>query len=104
MNLNKAFYLKKEIDAIRSEIEMINNIDFNTKQLLLNKLNNKIEKYCNELLIIDTYIESIDDIDVRVIARLRYIDNKTWQQIGEIMHLDRTACYRKLNTYLSKQK
>ncbi len=100
MNLNKAYYLKKEIEVIQKEIEDIDYINAEGKQALLDKLNNKLERYCIELGVIDEYIDSIQDNDIRVIARLRYIDNKTWEEIGKMLYLDRTACYRKMKNYL----
>lgn len=104
MDLNKAYYLKKEIEVIRKEIEEIEHLNIHSKQALLDNLNNKLERYCNELIEIDDYIDTIKDKDVRLIARLRYIDNKTWEEIGDMLFLDRTACYRKMKSYFKKRK
>lgn len=102
MNLNKAYFIKLEIDSIREQIESLSNIDLNKKQKLLDKLNKSLVKYCDQLVLINDYIDSIEDNEIRLIARYRFINNLTWVEIGDKMMLDRTACYRKLNKYLNK--
>lgn len=102
MNLNKAYFIKLEIESIREQIESLNSIDLNKKQKLLDKLNRNLVKYCNTLTALNDFIENIEDDEVRLIARYRFIDNLTWVEIGDRMMIDRTACYRKLNKYLKK--
>ena len=102
MNLNKAYYTKLEIESIREQIESLSSIDLNKKQKLIDKLNNILEKYCDQLIYINEYIEGIKDDEIRLIARYRFIDNLTWVEIGDRLMIDRTACYRKLNKYLKE--
>ena len=74
------------------------------KQKLLDKLSNKQKKYIEELVRVEDIIDNIEDIEVRLIARMRFIDNKRWDKIGKLMNLDRTACYRKLKKYFNEVK
>ena len=118
--LNKLYYLKLDIKDLQEEIKSIpdisgmsysgmphsNNVSDPTFNLLLKrerlieKLNKKIEKYMDELVRIEDIIEKIDDIEVRTIARMRFIKNMKWEDIGEEVHLDRTVCSKKVRKYL----
>lgn len=118
--LNKLYYLKLDIENIKKEIESIPTISspqitgmphgtnvsnpiesyFLKKEQLLEKLNQKIEKYTEELIRIEGIIDTIDDIEVKAIARMRFIGCMKWEDIGQEIHLDRTNCARKLKKYI----
>ena len=118
--LNKLYYLKLDIENIKKEIESIPTISspqitgmphgtnvsnpiesyFLKKEQLLEKLNQKIEKYTEELIRIEGIIEQIDDPEIRAIARMRFIQNMKWEDIGEQIHLERTTCSKKLRKYI----
>ena len=117
--LNKLYYLKLDIKDLQEEIKAIPDVSgmnysgmphstgvsdptFNLvqkKEKLIERLNIKIGQYLDELMRIENIIDGIEDIEVRTIARMRFILNKKWEDIGEEMHIDRTACYRKLKKY-----
>jgi hypothetical protein len=118
--LNKLYYLKIDIENIKEEIRSLPTISSPQltgmphgtgvsnpiesyvlkKEALIEKLNQKIEKYTDELIRIEGVIERIDDIEVRAIARMRFIQCMKWEDIGEKIHLDRTNCARKLKKYI----
>lgn len=118
--LNKLYYLKLDIENIKEEIRNIPTISspqitgmphgtdvsnpieayFLKKEKLIEKLNSKIEKYTEELLRIEDIIDTIDDEEVRAIARMRFIQCLKWEEIGDKIHLDRTNCARKLKKYI----
>lgn len=118
--LNKLYYLKLEIENLKEEIKGLAEISsteitgmphgsgtsnpteqyFLKKEKLLERLNHKLEKYIDERENIENKLESIDDEEVRIIARYRFIDNLKWEDIGKKMFRDRSVCYRKLNKYL----
>lgn len=118
--LNKLYYLKLDIENIKKEIESIPTISspqitgmphgtnvsnpiesyYLKKEQLLNKLNQKIEQYTEELIRIEGIIEQIDDLEIRAIARMRFIGCMKWEDIGQEIHLDRTNCARKLKKYI----
>ena len=75
---------------------------FITAAILVEKLNKKLEKYIEELSRIENIIDTIDDPQIRIIARLRLIDNLNWEDIGRKVFLDRTVCYRKLKKCLGE--
>jgi hypothetical protein len=45
-------------------------------------------------------LETIDDVEIRAMARMRFIKNMKWEDIGEQVHLDRTVCSKKVRKYL----
>lgn len=122
--LNKLFYIKKEIECLQAEIRnlpeisginmsgmphsnTVNDPIFNLilkKDKLIEKLNKKIEKYLDELARVETIIDAIEDIEVRTIARMRYVQNMKWEDIGERVHMDRTVCSRKLRKYIGSME
>ena len=118
--LNKLYYLKIDIENIKDEIKSLPTISspqmtgmphgtdvsnpvekyFLKKEALIEKLNKKIEKYTEELIRIEDVIDKIDDVEVKAIARMRYIQCMKWEDIGDKIHLDRTNCARKLKKYI----
>lgn len=118
--LNKLYYIKIDIENIKKEIESIPTISSPQltgmphgsgisnpvvsyvikKEELIERLNQKIAKYTEELARIENIIDSIDDIEIRTIARMRFVLCLSWEEIGERVHLDRTNCARKLKKYI----
>lgn len=122
--LNKLYYIKKDIESIKEEIKNIpeiSGIDMSgmphsnavgdptynlmlKKEKLIEKLNKKIEKYLDELIRIENIIDGIEDIEIRTMARMRFVQNMKWEDIGEQVHLDRTVCSRKVRKYLKNME
>ena len=122
--LNKLFYLKREIEDLKEEIKNIPEISgvnmsgmphgntvsdptFNLilkKNKLIDKLNSKIEKYMDELMRIESIIDQIEDGEIRAMARMRFIKNMKWEDIGRAVHLDRTVCSKKVRKYLNNME
>ena len=118
--LNKLYYLKLDIKDLQEEIKSIPDVSgmnysgmphstnvsdptFNLvqkKEKLIERLNKKIEKYLDELMRIEDIIDRIEDIEVRTMARMRFVKNMKWEDIGEEVHLDRTVCSKKVRKYL----
>lgn len=67
---------------------------------LKQKLTDKTEKLLDEAQKIEEYIETVDDADIRIIIRKRFLDCKTWQQVADEIHADRSTPYYRLKKYL----
>ena len=74
----------------------------------LEQLKEKLQIVCEKILTeterIENYIENIEDAEVRVIARKRFIENKTFQTIGDELYIDKSTAYKKLDKYFEKEK
>ena len=117
--LNKLYYIKKDIEEIKFEIKNIpeisginisgmphtNNISDPVYSLvvkresLLKKLYNKIERYYDELLRVEEILDGVEDIEIRAMARMRFINHMKWEDIGDKLNYDRTTCSKKVREY-----
>lgn len=117
--LNKLYYIKKDIKSLQEEIKNIPEISamqmtgmphsnsvsdpiYNLilkKEKLVEKLNKKIERYLDELIRIEDIIDHIEDIEIRTMARMRFVLNKRWEDIGKEFNYDRTSCSKKVRNY-----
>jgi hypothetical protein len=120
--LNRVYYLRLEIKDLEEEIKAIPDVSgmnysgmphstgvsdtvFNLvqkKEKLIEKLHRKMDKLVEEIERTENIIEGIEDVEVRAIARKRFIQNKKWEEIGEEMHLDRTSCSKKIRRYFAE--
>ena len=122
-NLNKLYWIKKEIKQIEErikELTVLSAVNFsgmpssNTVSSPVEKFNERLDKLNRKLVAkliksleeeerIEDYIETIDDVEIRVLARARFIECKSWQKIGDENHMDRTTAYKKLNKYIRER-
>ena len=122
--LNKLYWLKKEIEQLEMQIKELtilsamamsgmpsgNSVSspvekfYDRLEKLRTKLQTKLNEYISEKERIEEYIENIADPEIRVIARMRFIDNQDFQTIGNEMFMDRTTAYRKLKNYFERNE
>lgn len=122
-NLNRLYWLKKDIKKIENQIRELTvlkasamsgmpsskNISSSVEKFveklerLQEKLANKRVELITETERIEKYIESIEDDEIRLIARMRFIDNMVFQKIGDELFIDRTTAYRKLKKYVERR-
>lgn len=118
--MNRVYYLKLEIKDLEEEIKAIPDVSamnysgmphstgvsdttFNLVKRrgeLIAKLGLKMDKLLKEIERIENIIEQIEDDEIRTMARMRFIKNMKWEDIGEQVHLDRTVCSKKVRKYL----
>ena len=121
-NLNKLYWLKKEVAQIENQIRELtilsafemsgmpsgNTVSSPVEQFYnrLDKLRTKLEKAKEKVVVekerLESYIENIEDAEIRVLARARYLECKTWEVIGDENHMDRRTASRKLEKYFGK--
>ncbi len=66
------------------------------KNLLHDKENNLLKKKIE----LETFINSIDDAEIRLILTLKFIDLKSWNYISRKMHYDRSTVYKKFKSFI----
>lgn len=123
-SLNKLYWLKQEIEQIQGEIKeltMLGGSSLNgmpsgnkvsspverfieRKERLIERLQAKLDEFVKERERTEDFIETIDDIEVRMIARKRFIEHKGWQVIGDEMYMDRNTASRKIKRYMERRK
>lgn len=121
-NLNKLYWLKKEVTQIENQIRELtilsafemsgmpssNSVSSPVEKFYdrLDKLRTKLEKAKEKVVLekerLESYIETIEDAEIRVLARARYLECKTWEVIGDENHMDRRTASRKLEKYFGK--
>jgi hypothetical protein len=68
---------------------------------LKSKLVNKKDKLIDEAQKIEEFIDTVDDEEIRIIIRERFLNGKTWDEIAKIIITDRSTPYYKLKKYLN---
>lgn len=121
-NLNKLYWLKKEVTQIENQIRELtilsafemsgmpssNSVSSPVEKFYdrLDKLRTKLEKAKEKVVVekerLESYIENLEDAEIRVLARARYLECKTWEVIGDENHMDRRTASRKLERYFGK--
>ena len=122
--LNKLYRLKQEVAQIENQIRELtilsafemsgmpssNSVTSPVEQFYnrLDKLRTKLAKakakVANEMERLETYIEAVEDAEIRVLARRRYIECKKFEDIGDEFHMDRRTVSRKLENYFGKDE
>lgn len=64
-------------------------------------LENKTDKLLDELNKIEDFLNTVDDGEIRIIIRKRFIEGKTWKEVSKDIIADRSTPYYKLKKYLS---
>lgn len=82
---------KKQTASIQEKITQL-------KEIWIEKRVKALEEYIK----IEKYINSVEDTEIRTIMRYRFMDLKRWDEIGDLLHYDRTSASKKLRSYLKK--
>lgn len=121
--LNSLYWLNKEIENYRHELEELTEMARYTEEdnLGMPKGNSLSDSTANtairiadlqvqlqaslslallEQKRIEEYISHIEDADIRLIFRLRHISCYTWEQIGRAIHYTKSGVYQKYKRYL----
>lgn len=121
--LSRYYYLKKEIEDLQKrineleetggvsgiqyrEVDVMSSIKNNSIQeklmLLIDKLTERRISAIEEYLKIESYIESIEEAEIRQIMRYRFMDLKKWKEIDRLMHYSENYSKNKYYNYTKK--
>ena len=123
-NLNKLFWLKQEVIQIENQIRELTILSafemsgmpssksvaspveqfYNRLDKLRKRLAKAKEKVVTETERLEAYIESVEDAEIRVLARMRYLECMKYEDIGDECHMDRRTVSRKLENYFGKEE
>ena len=124
--LNELYYIEKEIEAIALALEelpadaglgnrifdgMPRGTDIGDKTAaialkragLKNRLQQAEERRIEAISKIHRYIDGVQDAELRSIMIMRFIELKSWDEIGDKLHYNRTTAVRTLHKYLDKK-
>lgn len=115
--LSRYYYLKKEIKQIEERIKEIDDTFLSAnringmryekrlsnpqeqRMILIEKYDKRLEEKkdeaLKELMKIETFIDSINDPEIRMIFRYRYIELMEWNKIVMLVHMSERTIYRK---------
>lgn len=99
--LSTYFELKREVKDLEERIENVGKLDESlTKVELVSLLTEKRITALEQYLAIERFIETIDDPELRNIMRYRFLDLKAWQEIADLMFMDRSTVSKKVKRYI----
>lgn len=120
--LNKYYYLKKEVEDLEERIETYDvgvssvrvkelNVDSSPQFIsiqekvveLKDKWMQKRVEALEEYIKIESFIDRVDDAEIRILLRYRYLDLLSWEQIGEKVFMDRTSVSKKIRKFLNNK-
>lgn len=70
---------------------------------LREKLVTKQEKLLDESHKIEDFLNTVDDEEIRIIVRERFLNGKTWDEVAKIIITDRSTPYYRLKNYLNRR-
>lgn len=123
-NLNRLYWLKQEIKQIENQIKELTVLSATSMsgmpsskkasspverfvlrmESLKEKLAQKYDELSAETERIEETIENIENVEVRLMARKRFIEHKNYQTIGDEMFMDRTTVAKKLKRYVEGER
>lgn len=104
-DLSKYYELKREVKDLEERIENVGKLDESlTKVELVSLLTEKRITALEEYLEIERFIETIEDVELRNIMRLRYLDLKTWEEVADKFFMDRSTVSKKVKRYLENAR
>lgn len=68
--------------------------------LLKDKLEKKKDKLLDEFNKIEDFLSTVDDNEIRIIIRKRFLEGKTWKVVSKEIIADRSTPYYRLKKYL----
>ncbi len=115
--LSRYYYLKKEIKQIEERIKEIDDTFLSAnringmryekrlsnpqeqRMILIEKYDKRLEEKkdeaLKELMKIEDFIDSINDPEIRMIFRYRYIELMEWNKIAMLVNMSERTVYRK---------
>lgn len=123
--INSIYYINKEIEQIQKELYDLKTKNFYKSNVLTgmpkgnsehdifsdyaediktleDMLHYSLKKLQTERKKMEEFLSSIEDAEVRLIIRLRAINNMNWESIGAELGMDRRTASRKFYKYFKK--
>ena len=94
--------LKLAIDRTRQVLYGLTNLNTTQKKTYVELLaKNEVELFEKKIQI-EKEIQSIQDAEIRLILKLKFVDLRSWNYVAKTMHYDRTTVYKKYKKYITE--
>lgn len=123
--INSIYYINKEIAKLQEELYMLKNKNFfksnnltgmpkgnieadvfvdyaEDVRTLESMLQYTLKKLQVERKKIEDFLNTVEDAELRLIIRLRAVNNMKWEEIGEELGMNRRTASRKFLNYFQK--
>ena len=70
---------------------------------LKTKLSDKTEELLDEAKKVEDFLETVEDADIRIIIRERFLNGKTWNEVSQTIIADRSTPYYRIKRYLKER-
>ena len=71
---------------------------------LQQKYYDKLQKIQKEIKVMEDWLDTVSDPEMRTILRLRYQGGETWEEIGHVLGYDRRTVSRKNDSFWENKK
>lgn len=62
------------------------------------------EKLLRQKIEIEQAIDAIDDSEIRLILKLKFVDLRSWNYVARAMHYDRSTVYKKYKRFMGDKR
>ncbi len=124
--ISNIYYINKEIEHIQRELYDLKTKNFYKSNVLTgmpkgnserdifsdyaediktleDMLHYSLKKLQTERKKIEKFLSSIEDVELRLIIRLRAVNNMNWEEIGAQLKMDRTTASKKFYKFFRKR-
>lgn len=104
--LESIHILKLEIDRIRKVLLSLTFTGRNAKQKqdYAEFLKSNEAELIRKKIELETLISNIDDAEIRLILKLKFVDFRSWNYVAKTMHFDRSTVYKKYKKFINKEQ
>ena len=105
-DLKSIHFIKLEIERIRKVLAGIAETGRNArqKQEYAEFLRRNEAELLRKKIELETLISKIDDAEIRLILKLKFVDFRSWNYIARTMHFDRSTVYKKYKKFINKEQ
>lgn len=120
--LSQLYYINKEIQSLQKELAELRQKNFYKPNIITDMpkgevpkeqsveyvsavmeleelINLNLRKLQYQRKKVEEFLDSVNDADLRLIMRLRAVDNMKWEDIGEALGMERTTVSKKFYRY-----
>ncbi len=105
-DLNNIHFLKLEIQRIRKVLSSLSPTGRNVEQKkdYIEFLKRNEAELIRNKTELETLISKIDDAEIRLILKLKFVDFRSWNYVARTMHYDRSTVQKKYKKFINREQ